>query len=121
MHQIVNRLRFLYDCIVCLFFIPGLLLLSMQVLHTARGHAEAVAVTTLTSTEATSGSMGSTGSTTGMGIVGSSSGSLSSLSSLKTRAASKDVEEDVVYQTVYACQDETLKISCLDDYSVKGY
>ena len=92
----------------------------MQVLHTARGHAEAVAVTTLTSTEATSGSLGNTGSTTGMGIVGSSSGSLSSL---KTRAASKDedVEEDVVYQTVYACQDETLKISCLDDYSVKGY
>ena len=98
MHQIVNRLRFLYDCIVCLFFIPGLLLLSMQVLHTARGHAEAVAVTTLTSTEATSGSMGSTGSTTGMGIVGSSLGSLSSLSSLSSLIRAVGVWIPVTYR-----------------------
>lgn len=33
-----------------------------------------------------------------------------------TGVSSKD---DVVYQTVYACQDEILKISCLTGYSIK--
>ena len=28
-------------------------------------------------------------------------------------------DEDVVYQTVYACQDDILKISCLDHYTIK--
>jgi len=85
--------------VVLHYFLSGLLLLSMQVLHIARGHAEAVAVTTLTSTEAAS-------------LSGTSA-------SLNTASKDQDVDEDVVYQTVYACQDETLKISCLDEYSVK--
>ena len=84
----------------------------MQVLHRSRGQVEAVAVTTLTSTEA----MFSTSSSGG----GSSTSSKDEASAAAASASSAlDAAGDVVYQTVYACQDETLKISCLDDYSVK--
>lgn len=96
--EIWLQMGFLLDCksfqalvmkkqnvIRCSFSIPGWLLLSMRVLHTASGDPEAVSAVMMTTEE--------------------------------TSVSSKD--DDVVYQTVYACQDEILKISCLAGYSIK--
>ena len=33
-------------------------------------------------------------------------------------AFTPDFSEDVVFQTIYACQDERLQISCLDGYTI---
>ena len=35
-----------------------------------------------------------------------------------TASFTPDFSEDVVFQTIYACQDERLQISCLDGYTI---
>ena len=35
-----------------------------------------------------------------------------------TESSTPDFSEDVVFQTIYACQDERLQISCLDGYTI---
>ena len=38
--------------------------------------------------------------------------------STTTASSTPDFSEDVVFQTIYACQDERLQISCLDGYTI---
>ena len=65
----------------------------MRVLHTARGHPEAVEAVADTTTEA--------------------------LEAAEKNRIEVVKERDLVYETVYACQDEKLQISCVQGYNIR--